>query len=211
MSRKTQKKLRKLLTLVSCAVLLVCVTIGATVAYLTSTKTVTNTFTVGKVDITLDEAKVDEYGKPVKVDSEDEEGNTVQVDAPRVVANTYKLVPNHTYTKDPTIHVTTGSEDCWLFVKLENNIKDIVDTTTIEDQMTTDDNWTLIDAENNIYAYKQTVSAEADVKVFSNFKIKSDADVSKYTGKTVVITAYAVQADSFATAQAAWDAANLLG
>ena len=43
------------------AVLLVSLSVGATLAYLTSTtQTVKNTFTVGKVNITLDEVKVNE-------------------------------------------------------------------------------------------------------------------------------------------------------
>ena len=55
---KMNSKLRRILLTVCSAALLVCVTVGATVAYLTSTETVTNTFTVGKVDITLDEAAI---------------------------------------------------------------------------------------------------------------------------------------------------------
>ena len=53
-------KLRKVLLLACSAVLLVCLSVGATLAYLTSTDTVKNTFTVGKVAITLDEVNVDE-------------------------------------------------------------------------------------------------------------------------------------------------------
>ena len=70
----------KALALALCAVLLVVSTVFVTMAYLTSkTDVVTNTFTVGKVTITLDEAKVDEYGNPV-----DEDGKHVElVSAPR--------------------------------------------------------------------------------------------------------------------------------
>ena len=39
------KKTRKILAMAACAILLVCISVGATVAYLTSTDTVTNTFT----------------------------------------------------------------------------------------------------------------------------------------------------------------------
>ena len=103
------KKTRKILLMAACAVLLVCISVGATVAYLTDTKSVTNTFTVGSVAITLDEAKTDINGVA---------DNTV----PRVVANKYKLMPGHEYVKDPTVHVTAGSEDCYIFVKVENGI-----------------------------------------------------------------------------------------
>lgn len=91
----------------SVAMALVCVfAVGMTIAYLTSTtETVTNTFTVGNVKITLDEAMVDEMGVPVE-------------NADRVTANTYKLLPGHTYTKDPTIHVDESSEDCFIRAKV---------------------------------------------------------------------------------------------
>ena len=49
-----------------CAVVLVAASVFATVAYLTSTAEVTNTFTYGKVAITLDEAKVNEYGATIE-------------------------------------------------------------------------------------------------------------------------------------------------
>ena len=52
----------KALTLSLCAVLLVVTTVFATMAYLTSQDSVNNTFTVGKVEITLDEAQVNDYG-----------------------------------------------------------------------------------------------------------------------------------------------------
>ena len=52
------KKTKKVLILGLCAVLLVAASVLGTMAYLTDTKSVTNTFTVGNVAITLDEAKV---------------------------------------------------------------------------------------------------------------------------------------------------------
>ena len=84
------KTTKKALLLALCAVLLVVSTVFATLAYLTSTtKVVTNTFTVGDIVITLDETDVDVYGK--------KDGET------RVLKNDYKLIPGHNYTKDPTI------------------------------------------------------------------------------------------------------------
>ena len=207
----------KALALALCAVLLVVSTVFVTMAYLTSkTDVVTNTFTVGKVTITLDEADVDLMG--VK------DGDT------RVKANEYKLIPGHTYIKDPTIHVAGDSENCWLFVKVENGLKDIIagntsvsenDSTdtvySIEAQMTKN-GWSLVAGETNIYAYKATAKT-GDYKVFDNFKLKGDANVSNYAtvkdddgnitgGKTIEVTAYAIQADGFATAAEAWTAAG---
>lgn len=189
--------MKKTLTVVIALVLVVVMSVAGTVAYLTSSDTVTNTFTVGKVEITLDEAKVNAYGEALTGEQ-----------AERVDANIYKLIPGHTYTKDPTIHVGADSEDCWLFVKVENGLSDIEDSTaTIEDQLTAND-WTLV-AGTNIYAYKNTVSASSNVPVFGSFKLAGDADVANYASAEIVVTAYAVQADSFDTAADAWTAAGL--
>ena len=54
----------KALLLTLCAVLLVAASVMGTMAYLTSTDKVENTFTVGNVTITLDEAKVNTDGTP---------------------------------------------------------------------------------------------------------------------------------------------------
>lgn len=183
----------KALLLSLCAVLLVVTTVFATMAFLTSKDQVTNTFTIGNVKITLDEAKVDLYGE-----SEDES---------RVQANTYKLIPGHSYTKDPTVHVASGSEDCWLFVKLENGLKDIIADTTVEAQMTTK-GWTCIDTSNNIWAYSDFASANDSVVVFESFKLKNNANVASYESATITVIAYAIQKDGFDTANAAWTAAG---
>ena len=188
---------------VLCALLLVTVSILGTLAYLTSeTETVTNTFTVGNVTITLDEAKVDEYG--VIKEGED-----------RVTANTYKLIPGHTYVKDPTIHVAQGSEKCYVFVKVENGISGIEATSTIAEQLAKDSTWVKIEENSGVYYYKDTVDARnkaVDVKTFESFTIKGDADftnvkVDGTEGATAIkVTAYAVQADGFEDAPVAWKA-----
>ena len=193
---KMNSKLRRILLTVCSAALLVCVTVGATVAYLTSTTgPVTNTFTVGKVAITLDEADVDVDGVVEK--------NVDGTDKDRVNANEYKLIPGHTYTKDPTVHVSAGSEDCWLFVKVVNGISGIEADTKIATQMA-NNGWTLVEEDSNVYAYKTKVPANTDVPVFSSFTIANDADVSSYSNATITITAYAVQADGFASSADAW-------
>lgn len=194
-------KLRRFLLPMGCAALLICLSVGMTLAYLTSTDVVTNTFTVGRVDITLDEAKVDAYG-------------TVDTTAARVTGNAYKLVPGHTYTKDPVVHVTEGSEPCYLFVKVENGIEDIeVTGSTMAEQMATN-GWTLVTGTENVYAYNTTVNAldataPVDVAVFTSFTLAEDAEVGEYANAQVVITAYAIQADGFdgMTADEIWAAA----
>lgn len=195
------RKLRKFLMLLASALLLVSVTVGATVAYLTSTtKVVTNTFSVGNVAITLDETDVDLYG--VK------DGET------RVIENAYKLIPGHTYTKDPTVHVAAGSEKGYLFVKVVDEIANIQDATTIADQMTAN-GWKALPAiedidVSNIYYYTTKVDAQTeakDIKVFESFKVKGDVEVADYAGETITVQAYMVQADGFADAPAAYKAA----
>lgn len=93
----------KALLLTLCAVLLVAASVLGTMAYLTSTDTVTNTFTVGKVEIKLDETDV------------------TNPNGPRVKANSYKLMPGTTYTKDPTVTVLKGSEDSYVRMKVTFN------------------------------------------------------------------------------------------
>lgn len=188
----------KALVLALCAVLLVVTTVFATMAYLTSTDMVINTFTVGNVSIELDEAAVDTAGEKI-------------ANAARRDQNTYKLMPGHEYTKDPTVHVAKDSETCWLFVKLENGLNAIIDNTTIEAQMKAK-GWTEIDTTNHIYAYEEAVTPDStngtDVEVFEKFKLKGDADVAAYANAKIVITAYAVQADGFDTANDAWKATS---
>ena len=104
----------KALLLTLCAVLLVAASVLGTMAYLTSSAEVKNTFTIGKVEIKLDEAKVTADGIPV-------EG------AARVTANSYKLMPGTTYTKDPTITVKAGSEESYVRMKVTfNNATEII-------------------------------------------------------------------------------------
>ena len=99
----------KALLLTLCAVLLIAASVLGTMAYLTSTDTVTNTFTVGKVEIKLDETDV------------------TNPTGPRVQANSYKLMPGTTYTKDPTVTVKAGSEESYVRMKVTfNNATEII-------------------------------------------------------------------------------------
>ena len=206
------KTRNKALVLTLCAVLLVVATVMGTLAYLTAqTDTITNTFTVGKVALTLDEVKVDAYGNP---------------DTPvaRVKGNAYKLIPGHTYTKDPTVHVEANSENSWIFVKVENGIAALEATTVagengykaIANQITAN-HWTKldgVDGVDNVY-YKEytSKSTDEDMKVFETFKIADDASTktewnSVGQNTNVTVTAYAVQKDGFDSVKAAWTAAN---
>lgn len=103
----------KALLMSLCAVLLVAASVLGTMAYLTDSKDVKNTFTVGNVAIKLDEAKVDEMGNLVQ--------NQDDTLADRVTHNEYKLLPNHTYVKDPTVTVLKPSVDSYVRMKVTFN------------------------------------------------------------------------------------------
>lgn len=219
------KQTKVLLTL-ACALLLVAASVMGTMAYLTATSEVKNTFTVGKVTLGngevekgLDEALVNEKGQPIKNDTDK---TVVDLkDAPRVTGNDYKLQPGHTYTKDPTIHVGDNSDDCYLFVKVENGIAAIEDSTNnIAAQMAAKGWKALGESYANIYVYVGTaagataplaVSAGTDVPVFGQFKVAdtvtNDA-LKTYASAEIKVTAYAVQVDGFEskTATQIWDA-----
>ena len=193
----------KALLLVMCAVLLVVTTVMATLAFLTSqTEVVKNTFTVGNIEITLDEAKVTAYG--VK------DGDS------RVKANAYKLVPGQTYDKDPTVHVAANNEKCYVFVKVENGIVGFeAGTNTIANQIVTN-GWTALDGHAGVY-YKvveaNVTGNDAELVVFSQFVIADSVDKTALAGindNTVVkVTAYAIQYASFETNPTeAWTTVN---
>lgn len=214
-------KLRRALLLVACAVMLVSVSVGATLAYLTNyTQVVTNTFSVGNVAITLDETVVDQYGD-------------ITDSATRSNGNAYKLIPGHAYTKDPTVHVTEGSEDGWLFVKIVNPFaEEALDNTTeftveyadskngnqakeettqgsIYSQMTTL-GWVLLESDRDIWAYTEKVSGNDHIPVFKGFKLDGEVNVDTYDGEQITVQAYIVQADGFDGADgyaSAWFAA----
>ena len=79
---------KRFVAILLCVTLVALAAIGATFAYLTSTATVNNTFTMGNVKITLDETNVN-----------DPEGD-------RVTANEYNVYPGAVVTKDPIVHNT---------------------------------------------------------------------------------------------------------
>lgn len=179
----------KALALALCAVLLVVSTVFVTMAFLTDRDSVKNTFTFGKVGISLDEAKVNANGEIVA-------GENRESTDGRVKENEYHLIPGHNYVKDPTIHVDDGSENCLLFVKLENGLKDIIASKTIEEQMQSY-GWTLIDSANNIWAYNKVVAENEHIEVFDEFTLTDNAVVSNYGSAIITVSAYAVQAAGF--------------
>ena len=79
---------KRFVAILLCMTLVALAAIGATFAYLTDTKTVDNTFTMGNVAIKLDETNVN-----------DPTGD-------RVTSNAYNVYPGAVVTKDPIVHNT---------------------------------------------------------------------------------------------------------
>ena len=205
----------KILLLMLCAVALVAASVLGTLAYLTSTDEVKNTFTVGKVQIKLDEAKANADGSLVP-------------DADRVKANSYKLLPGHTYNKDPMVTVLEGSERSYIKMtvtfskaaELDEIFKpNGADMTSIFNGYNST-NWiakgNTEDNANNTrtyeFWYKEAVAApDGDVALdalfdsitvpgtITNDQLKTIEDM------TITINAYAIQADGFGSADEAWE------
>lgn len=213
---KEKEKMKKTISIVALVVLVAAVSVLGTLAYLTSQDQVVNTFTVGKVAITLDEMKATSDGKPV-------------VPADRVKANNYKLLPGLTYAKDPTVTVLKGSERS--YVKLVVTVSKASESDKLLKECETNlgavisgydaANWILKsnteDKANNTrtyeFWYKEAVDASAaDVKLdalFDQIVVPgniTNAQLASIDGLKIDIVAYAIQADGFADADAAWAA-----
>jgi len=95
---------------VACMLLVCFASVYITIAYLTSeTSEITNTFTYGNVAITLTETEMDEYGIDAAVPA-----NRISSGS-----NLYKLIPNKTFTKDPTITLAASSESAYIGAVIE--------------------------------------------------------------------------------------------
>lgn len=176
---------KKVTITIICAVLSCVCLIGTTFAWLTAkTDPITNTFTVGDINITLTETEA-----------------------------TYKMLPGNDITKDPKVTVTKGSEDCWLFVKIEKsaNFGDYMTFTVAS-------GWTELTAGSGVY-YRQVdanESADQPFNVLDGNKVsvlesvtKAQLETAKTNAPTLTFTAYAVQRDSNVdTAAEAWTIAN---
>lgn len=206
----------KALILTLCAVLLVAASMLGTMAYLTSTDEVENTFTVGQVKIELDEAKANPDGSLV-------------AGAARVKANSYKLLPGHTYNKDPMVTVLKGSEASYIKMTVTfSNAKELdaifapngADMTKIFNGY---DNTSWIykgntkNADDNTrtyeFWYKEAVAApDGNVALdalFDSITVPgsiTNEQLKTIEGMTITVNAYAIQADGFADADEAFAA-----
>lgn len=206
---------KKILVACLCVALAVLTIAGTTLAYLTSKDTVTNTFTVGNVAIKLDEAKANTDG-------------TLVEGAARVKANSYKLMPGHTYNKDPMVTVLAGSEPSYIKMTVTFSKANELDAIFAPTGANLTSIFNGYDAANWIYKgntkdatagtrtyefwYKETVGAPtADVALdalFDSITVPEDItseQLATIAGMTITVNAYAIQADGFANADAAWE------
>lgn len=212
-------KLRRVLLLLACAVLLVGLSIGATLAYLVDrSEVVQNTFTVGKVIITLDEENVDK---------KDGEGKP-NAELARDIANKYHLVPGGSYTKDPTVHVDPKSENCYvrMIVKVGGyaNLDSAFGDSYFENGMFLLNKvvtgwdakvWEFegYNAADNSYEYRYcdvVPTGTADLPaLFEKIVIPNElgnTEIAYLQNVTIDVEAHAIQSEGFADADAAWDA-----
>ncbi len=174
---------KRIWIIVAATALLIAVGVGTTIAYIvSSSKTVENTFTVGKVNVTLTET----------------------------TGSDYKIVPGAALVKDPCVKVLADSDDCWLFVKVQESA-DFDDFCTYEMAH----GWTAYDGINGVY-YRQVEKAAVDLdfRVLKNDRISvKDTVTEEQLGAitenpTLSFTAYAVQSDGVLTANQAWEIIN---
>lgn len=183
--RKSQKAVIASLLLAVIAAM----TISPTLSWLSDTSdSVVNTFAGGAISIKLDEALVDPNGKTVEGDS-----------AQRVLENSYKYIPGAVLDKDPTVTVLKGSEECYVFMCVDNELNDLF---TINYDTTS---WLKVASNGNktVYIYKSSINAlmtDNDVvlnPIFTTITVSQNLtsqDVEEIGQKTVTATAYAVQA-----------------
>lgn len=178
---------KKTLALFAALVLAVGCIVGGTLAWLIDkTDSVVNTFTTSDIDIKLEETKGGENHE-------------------------FKMIPGYTIEKDPKVTVLTGSEECYLFVKLEKSAN-------FDDFMTYQvaDGWTALTGVDGVY-YRQVATTEMGTaySVLEGDQVSVKGTVTKEemngltagTYPTLTVTAYASQLyknnkDTFTAAEA---------
>lgn len=199
MRRRRGISTKTLVALLSLVLLLGC-SLSGTLAWLADkTDPVTNTFTVGDIDITLVETTTD-----------------------------YKIVPGVNIAKDPKVTVEADSEACWLFVKVdEANWPDFKDGDARKVDYAIAQGWTKLTGVTGVY-YREVDAETAKngddwqvlagdntypdgVVTVSDTLTKSELQELASNNPTLTFTAYAVQQEGVDTAEEAWNIAQGAG
>ena len=183
---------KKTVALLMSLVLIFGVAVGGTIAWLMDrTEAVVNTFTVGDIEIELDETK----GTP------QEDGS-----------HQFKVIPGAAIDKDPVVTVLKDSEACWLFVKIEkaNWIKDSV---TEKDLLTYEiaDGWTKLEEGVYYRSVPATTENEQPFQILKDNKVYVSTDMDAAEMETIekaqptlTFTAYAIQSENVPDVADAW-------
>ncbi len=188
---------KKGLALVLALTLLVTGIVAGMLAWLTDkSDSVVNTFTTSDIEVKLKETK----------------GTTVEG------GKEFKMIPGYDLEKDPKAWVVAGSEDCYLFVKLDwaNNSYTSGETTKNYLTWAIADGWTLVSGETNVY-YRIVTSAQMSnddgetnaFPVLAGNKVTVSGEITKAqmnaldaegaAKPTLTVTAYASQLHKNAT------------
>lgn len=188
--------MKRTFAMVLAMVLLVVVTVGATLAWLNdNTETVENTFTIGKVKLELKESPA----------TRNEETGEITYGTPAEgVQNTYQMIPNTTYTKDPTVKVLEGSEKCWVFITVEKS-------ENLDDYITYTLNSAWTELEEGVY-YQEGITENTELEIITGDTIVvndlTNTEMEALNGGSLKLNfkAYAIQAENLTTPEAAWTA-----
>lgn len=179
---------KKTLALVLALTLVVVGVVSGTLAWLTAqSDTVVNTFTTSDIKVELKETTGAEY----------------------------KMIPGYTITKDPKATVLAGSEECYLFVKLDKSANF---NTYLEYEVA--DGWTKLEGVDDVY-YREVLTAnigtaysvlkgdQVTVKGTVTKEQMNALDAADAAKPTLTIMAYASQlhksADAEFTPAEAWN------
>ena len=215
--------MKKRIVTIALVVALLATCFAGTYAYLMDSESQVNTFTTGKVYITLDE---------VVVEKDEETGNLVpKIEDEKEVRTSenqeYKLFPGMTVDKDPTITLDEGSEDAWIAAKITLEKYDCYDDGLlrggifhVEPVAEGERLYEVVADEKNgtenhpnyvyyIYVTKPMVAKESIVlfeELWIPFSWDND-DMKALDEMKIQVEAYGVQANGFATCQEAMYAA----
>ena len=179
----------KALAVLVAVVLLIGCAVGGTVAYLVAKGgTIENTFTVGNIKVSLYETN-----------------------------RTYHIVPGVDIAKDPTALVEADSEDCYLFVKVdEENWPTFMeqDGKTRKVDYKLAEGWT--ELEKGVYYLEVSKSTKNQIfQILEGNKVTVSANLTKGELDTVktqpklIFTVYAVQKEGVQDAAEAWKLATV--
>lgn len=211
----------KTLAIIFSAMAFVTMSILGAVAYLQDSTAVKNTFTVGEVDIRLDEAIVDNGGVPVG--DMDQDGVQDRTET----GNTYHLIPGKSYTKDPTMTIEEGSEESYVRLLVTVNCYEeltaIFDGSFLLEQLVEgldEQVWVFegvaVDTNANTatyeYRYYKTVSAkDAELKLqplFTKLTVPgtiTGEELTTIANLEMDVEGHAIQVTGFENADKAWE------